>query len=98
MLLISHNVSQAIIHAHSQIHKIANVFLSFNHENRTMIRAVAHIISTVQKSGINRKTKNNKAFKTINVSKNCGEFIFSFFLVNQLARNITYASLKNSDG
>jgi hypothetical protein len=72
--------------------------LRLNHENRTIIKAVAHIISTVQKSGINKNTKYNKAFKIINVSKNWGEVIFSFFLVSQLARNITYASLKNSEG
>jgi hypothetical protein len=85
-------------HAHNHIHRIIRVFLRFNHENRTMIRAVAHIISTVQKSGINRKIAYSNALSTMNVSKNCGLFIFSFFLVNRLAKNITYANLKNSEG
>ena len=87
-----------MIHAQSQIHRIDRVFLRLNHENRTMIRAVAQIISTVQKSGINKNTKYSIALNTMNVSKNCGEFIFSFFLISQLAKNITYASLKNSEG
>ena len=97
-MLIKPSVSHAIIHAHSQIHKIPKVFLRLSHENRTITRAVAHIISTVQKSGISKNTKYNKALNTMKVSKNCGEFIFSFFLVSRLARNITYASLKNSEG
>jgi hypothetical protein len=67
-------------------------------ENRTITRAVAQMIKTVQKSGISRNTKYNKALSTMKTSKNCGEFIFSFFLVNRLARKITYASLKNSEG
>ena len=92
------SVNQAISHVHSHIHKISNVFLIFNHENRTIISAVAHIIRIVQKSGINRKIAYNKALNIRNVSKNCGLFIFSFFLVSQLAKNITYANLKNSDG
>ena len=91
-------MSHAINHAHNHIHRIDNVFLSFNHENRTIINAVAHMIKTVQKSGINKKIKYSKALNTMNVIKNCGEFMFSFFLVNQLAKNITYANLKNSDG
>ena len=74
------------------------VFLRLNHENRTIISAVAQIISTVQKSGISRNTKYNKPLKIIKVIKNCGESMFSFFLMSQLARNITYASLKNSEG
>ena len=74
------------------------VFLRLNHENRTIISAVAQIISTVQKSGISRNMKYNKPLKIIKVIKNCGEFMFSFFLMSQLARNITYASLKNSEG
>jgi hypothetical protein len=56
------------------------------------------MISTVQKSGISRNTKYSKALRNIKENRNWGEFIFSFFLVNQLARNITYASLKNSEG
>ena len=87
-----------MIHAQSQIHRIDRVFLRLNQENRTIIKAVAHIISTVQKSGINRNMKNSIAFRIMNVSKNCGEAMFSFFLISQLARNITYASLKNSEG
>ena len=79
----------AKIHAHNHIHRIANVFLTFSHENRTIIKAVAHIIKTVQKSGINKNIKYSNALKTINVNKNCAEFIFSFFLTNQLAKNIT---------
>jgi hypothetical protein len=74
------------------------VFLRLNHENRTIISAVAQIISTVQKSGISKNTKYNKPLKIIKVIKNCGESMFSFFLMSQLARNITYASLKNSEG
>jgi hypothetical protein len=72
--------------------------LSFSHENRTITKAVAQIIKTVQKSGINKNTKYNKALKITKVNKNLGEFMSSFFLVNRLARNITYASLKNSEG
>ena len=86
--LIKPKVNHAITQAHSQIHKIDNVFLIFNQENRTITSAVAHIINTVQKSGISRKIKYNSAFKTTNTSKNCGEFIFHFFLVNRLARKI----------
>jgi ferritin-like metal-binding protein YciE len=63
-------VSHAINHAHNHIHRIDNVFLSFNHENRTIINAVAHIIKTVQKSGIIKNTKYNNALKTIKVNKN----------------------------
>ena len=63
-----------------------------------MIRAVAHTISTVQKSGINKKMKYSKALKAMKISKNFGEFISHFFLVSQLAKNITYANLKNSEG
>jgi hypothetical protein len=59
---------------------------------------VAQIINTVQKSGINKNTKYNKALKITKVNKNLGEFMSSFFLVSRLARNIIYASLKNSDG
>ena len=85
-------------HAHNQIPNIAKVFLSFSHENRTITKAVAQIINTVQKSGINKNTNYNKALKITKVNKNLGEFMSSFFLVNRLARNITYASLKNSEG
>jgi hypothetical protein len=91
-------VSHAISQAHSHIQRIASVFFSFNHEYHTMTNAVAHIISTVQKSGINKNTKYNNALRIMNVSKNCGESMLSFFLVNRLAKNITYASLKNSEG
>jgi hypothetical protein len=55
-------------------------------------------MSTVQKSGINKNIAYKIALNTMNNKKNCGELIFSFFLVNQLARNITYANLKNSEG
>ena len=68
--LINHRVNHAINHAHNHIQSIAKVFLSFNHEYRTITRAVAHIIRTVQKSGINKKTKYSKAFKTMNVIRN----------------------------
>ena len=69
-LFTSHNVNPAITHAHNQIHKIAKVFFRLNHENRTIINAVAHIIKTVQKSGIIKNTKYNNALKTIKVNKN----------------------------
>ncbi len=54
-----------------------------------MIRAVDQIIKTVQKSGINKNIKYNNALSTRNVNRNFGSFIFSFFLVSQLAKNIT---------
>ena len=82
-------VSHAITHANSHIAKIVAVFLRLNQENRTIIRAVAQIIKTVQKSGMNKNITYSNALKTINNKKNCEEFIFSFFLVNRLARNIT---------
>jgi hypothetical protein len=62
--------NQATIHAHSGGHKIAKVFLSFSHEYRTITSAVAHIINTVQKSGINKNTKYNSQLKIMNVSNN----------------------------
>ena len=98
MSFINHNVNHAITHAHNPIHRIAKVFLSFNQENRTIIKAVAPIIKTVQKSGMSKKMKYSKAFKIIKVNKKCDEFMSSFFLISQLAKNITYASLKNSEG
>jgi hypothetical protein len=63
-------VSHAISHAHNHIHKIAKVFFNFNQENRTITKAVAPIIKTVQKSGISKNIKYNKALKTIKVTKN----------------------------
>ncbi len=81
--------SHAITHANSHIAKIVAVFFKLSHEYRTIINAVAHIISTVQKSGINRNIAYSSALKTMNNRKNCEEFIVSFFLVNRLARNIT---------
>jgi hypothetical protein len=59
---------------------------------------VAQMINTVQKSGINKNIKYSNAFKITKTNKNLEEFISHFFLINRLARNITYASLKNSDG
>ena len=84
--------------ANNQIAKIVAVFFKLNQEYHTIIRAVAHIMSTVPKSGMNRNIAYSKALNIINNKKNCGELMFSFFLVNRLARNITYANLKNSDG
>ena len=88
-LLMRASENPAKIHANSHIHKIDRVFLSFNHEYRTITSAVAHIINTVQKSGISKNTKYSIALRVMNVNKNCGEFMFSFFLVNRLAKNIT---------
>jgi hypothetical protein len=96
--LTNPRVSHAISHAHNHINRIATVLLNFNHEYRTITKAVHHKINIVQKSGINRNIKYNRAFKTMKVTKNCGESIFSFFLISQLAKNITYANLKNSEG
>ena len=97
-LFTNPKLSHAKIQVNNHIARIVAVFFKLNQEYRTIIRAVAHIISMVQKSGINKNTAYSRALKTINNRKNCAEFIFSFFLVNRLARNITYASLKNSEG
>ena len=48
--------------------------------------------------GINKNTKYSKALRIMKVNKNPDSFICSFFLVSQLAKNITYANLKNSEG
>ena len=77
---------------------MGNFSFKLNQENRIIIKAVIHIIKTVQKSGISKKMKKSIAFNTKNIRKNSLLFICSFFLVIQLAKNITYANLKNSEG
>lgn len=89
LLFTKPRVSHAITHANSHIAKIVAVFFMLNHEYRTIISAVAHMINTVQKSGMNRKIAYSSALKTMNSRKNCEEFMVSFFLVSRLARNIT---------
>jgi hypothetical protein len=63
--------------------------LRLNHENRTIIRAVAQIISTVQKSGIAKNMAYNRAFNKMKYIKNLFVLISHFFLVSQLAKKIT---------
>lgn len=70
LLFTRPSVSHAKTHANSQIARIVAVFFRLNQENRTIIRAVAHIMSTVQKSGININIVYNNALRTINNRKN----------------------------
>ena len=97
-LFTNHRESHAKTQANSQIARIVAVFFRLNQEYRTIIRAVAHIINMVQKSGMNKNIAYSSALRITNNRKNCGELILSFFLVSRLAKNITYASLKNSEG
>jgi hypothetical protein len=89
LLFTKPSVNHANTQAHNQINKIAVVLFKLRPANHTIINAVIHMINTVQKSGINKNIKYSNALNTMNVHKNCGESIFSFFLVNQLAKNIT---------
>lgn len=68
------------------------------HAYRQRISAIIHKINSVHKSGISKKTANNKIFITIKLIKNCCVFIVLRFLINHDEKKRTYHNLKNSDG
>jgi hypothetical protein len=70
LLLTNHRVNHAKTHVNNQIARIIAVFLKLNQEYHTIIRAVAQIMSIVQKSGINKNIAYRRALKTINNRKN----------------------------
>ena len=77
---------------------ISTIYFSFAPAYQSMISPVIAITNAIPISGIETKISQTNTLRTIKYRIILGSCMMFFFLINQLARNITYPSLKNSAG